>query len=282
MLGGALVLPIAGEPLDAGDDEQSVDPATPPACDFQSSFMTWDVPYRDDPRPYARHNTPHGNMARIQLDAIIDIIQLATGERERFILIAPCRTEWVYAADRLFQVPSAEYRNIYSLTQERSMGRRITHSGGQSHGHPVKPRFRSLKIDVQTLAKTGHMQTAADIVKATAANEPLVGRTQIDDPGGKLRYVLEYPIKTMNFQPKTNSFQVDTGPLLVPDFDSKEQQPIDRLEMAHVAYNQLDRAEFILRRPTTVKDDDKRPLCDVLHYSKVREDRAQNAIFAAR
>ena len=162
------------------------------------------------------------------------------------------------------------------------MGRRITHSGGQSHGRPVKPRFRSLKIDVQTFAKTGHMQTAADIVKATAANEPLVGRTQIDDPGGKLRYVLEYPIKTMNFQPKTNSFQVDTGPLLVPDFDSKEQQPVDRLEMAHVAYNQLDRAEFILRRPTTVKDDDKRPLCDVLHYSKVREDRAQNAIFAAR
>ena len=27
------------------------------------------------------------------------------------------------------------------------------------------------------------------------------------------------PIKTMNFMPKTNSFQVDTGPILVPDYE---------------------------------------------------------------
>ena len=32
------------------------------ACHFQASFMTWDLPPRKDPRPYARHNIPHGNM----------------------------------------------------------------------------------------------------------------------------------------------------------------------------------------------------------------------------
>jgi len=92
--------------------------------------------------------------------------------------------------------------------------------------------------------------------------------------------VLEYPIRTMNFQPITNSFQVDTGPLLVPEFDAKVKKTIDRLEMAHVAYNRLDHAEFILRRPTPIADDDGTELCRVLHYSEVQEHSAVNVILA--
>ena len=278
VLGGALVVPVSSV-LDAHARKPSeVDMA--PACDFQSSYMTWDVPYRIDPRPYARHNAPHGNMARIQLDAIIDVVQTATSKCERFVLIAPCRTEWVYAEDHLFQLPSREYRNIYSLTQRRGMGRGITHTIEQSRGEPVSPTFRSLTIDVHSFGQTRLLKTAAAIVEATAQNTPLVGRTVITHPDGQTRYVLEYPVKTMNFQPRTDSFQVDTGPILVPDFTANAQQPIDQLEMAYIAYNRLDRAEFILRRPTTIKDKDDQALCEVLHYSEVREDRAENVILA--
>jgi len=108
----------------------------------------------------------------------------------------------------------------------------------------------------------------------------LVGRTEFDDPSGSLHYVLQYPIKTMNFQPKTNSFQVDTGPLLAPDFKAEANHTIDRLEMAHLAYNRLDLAEFILRRPTPIEDDGGRELCQVLHYSEVREQPANHLILA--
>jgi hypothetical protein len=251
-----------------------------PVCDFQSSFMTWDIPYRKDARPHARHNIPHGNLARIALEALIDVIDLQSGASERFVLIAPCRTEWVYAENRLFQLPSGEYRNIYSLSHQRSLSRRITFDGSPAKGHPVSDQFRSLKIDVRPHEHIRPLRTAAEIVQATAANVPLIGRTQIDDPAGKLRYVLEYPIRTMNFQPITNSFQVDTGPLLVPDFDANVTKTIDRLEMAHVAYNRLDRAEFILRRPTPIEDDDGKELCRVLHYSEVQEHSAVNLILA--
>ena len=75
----------------------------------------------------------------------------------------------------------------------------------------------------------------------------------------------------MNFRPKNGSFQVDTGPLLVPDFASDQSKSIDRLEMAHIAYNRLDRTEFILRRPTPITDDAGRQVARVLHYSEVRE-----------
>src|SRR5262249_46449812 len=117
-----------------------------------------------------------------------------------------------------------------------------------------------------------------EVCTATASNLPLIGRTEFRDPKRKERYVLEYPIKTMNFAPLTPSFQVDTGPLLAPDFTSTASSPIDRLEMAHIAYNRFDRAEFILRRPTPIKDIEGKELCRVLHYSEAREYAAQNRI----
>ena len=219
-------------------------------------------------------------MARIQLDSIVDVIDEETGQTDRFVLIAACRTEWVYAEDRLFQIPSREYRNIYSLTHQRSMGHGITGDGAPTRGHPVSDQFRSLAIDVKTFARSRVQRAPAEINAATAANLPLVGRTTIRDPKRRERYVLEYPIKTMNFRPENASFQVDTGPLLVPDFDSPEAEAIDRLEMAHIAYNRLDRAELILRRPTPVCDAGGTELCRVLHYSEAREYPASTQILS--
>ena len=266
------------EPQTTTETEQSDIAA---ACNFQSSYMTWDLPPRPDPRTYARHNLPLGNKARIQLEALIDVIDETNGESERFVLIAPCRTEWVYAEDRLFQIPSAEYRVIYSLKEHRGMGRKITYEGPPSKGGSHAENFRSVEIDVQTFAGTRHLKTPTEINWATETNIPLVARTEIRDSQRGQRYVMEYPIRTMNFRPEAGSFQVDTGPLLVPDLNSEEERPIDRLQMAHVVYNRLDKAEFILRRPTPIKDESGTEVTKVLHYSEVVEHPAETVLLAA-
>ena len=163
LAGGSWILPMACQAPAEESASGSGESGERPACDFQSSFMTWDYP---PPEYTEKHDIPLGNMARIQLDAMIDVI--------------------------------------------------------------------------------------------------------------------EYPIKTMNFMPKDNSYQIDTGPLLVPDFDLDEAAVIDRLEMAHVAFNHKapDLAEFILRQPTAVTDEEGRELCRILHYSKVRVDSARNTLLA--
>jgi len=243
--------------------------ATTHACNFQSSYMTWDLSPRPDSRPRARHNIPLGNKARIQLEAIVDVIEEADGSREQFVLIAACRSEWVYAESGLFQLPSREYRNIYSLEEERTMGSGITHDGERTRGKPVTDTFRSIEIDVARFGTSRVLEDAAAINEATENNVPLVGRTEIRGEGRA--YVLEYPIRTMNFRPENSSFQVDTGPLLAPDLESAEAKSIDRLEMAYIAYNRLDRAELILRRPTPIANEAGRELAHALHYSEVRE-----------
>ena len=50
--------------------------------------------------------------------------------------------------------------------------------------------------------------------------------------------------------------------------------------MAFVAYNRLDRAEFLIRRPTPVTDKDGKELCKVLHFSEFRELPARTRILA--
>ncbi|MBM3738378.1 MAG: hypothetical protein FJW39_21560 [Acidobacteria bacterium] len=249
-------------------------------CNFQSSYMTWDVPPRKDPRPYARHNTPLGNKARIQLDAIVDVTDVRGNATERYVLIAPCRTEWVYADKGLFQIPSREYCNIYSLKEERSMLSAITYDGEVSAGRAIGSQFRSLKIDVKQFARFRELTDRAAINRAIAENVPLVGRTVLEDPVRGERYSLEYPIRTMNFRPENGSFQVDTGPLLVPDRGSKAGKVIDRLEMAHIAYKTLDQAEFIVRRPTPVTDKAGKELSRTLYYSEIAEWKASTVILA--
>ena len=278
LAGGGWILPMACS-APATESSTGGGGSVPPACNFQSSFMTWDYP---PPAYTEKHDIPYGNMARIQLDAMTDVIDDSSGERVRFVLIQPCRTERVYKEDRLFQIPSGEYRVIYSLDQQRSVGKALTYGGRRSVGRLVKDSYRSLVIDVATFSNTRVLRTPAEVNEATAANHPLVGRTEIKDPRRPLRYVIEYPIKTMNFMPEDNSYQIDTGPLLVPDFDLDQASAIDRLEMAHVAFNHKapELAEFILRQPTPVMDETGRELCRVLHYSKVRVDSARNTLLA--
>ena len=250
-----IALACGGPESEPGASKAASPTAAKPACNFASSYMAWDLPPRNDPRPNSRHNIPLGNKARIQLEALVDVIDEETGASEQFVLIAPCRSEWVYAEKQLFQIPSREYRNIYSLTEERQMGRAITYDGESHRSHPVSDTFQSLAIDIVRFPRGRALETPAAVNEATGNNLPLIGRTQIREPERGLRYVLEYPIKTMNFRPENSSFQVDTGPLLVPDFDSGEAKAIDRLEMAHIVYNRFDYAEFILRRPTPISDE---------------------------
>ena len=242
-----------------------------PAANFQSSAVAWVLPPRPDPRPYARHNIPFGNKCRIPIESFIDVIDEATGRSERFVLTFGHPSEWLFAENRLFQTPSNEWRSIYSLTEQRSVGRAYTYQGPTQKGHPVKDTYSSLEIHVPTHPRTRLLENFAQIDEAIWKRVPLVGRTEIRDPDRRKRYILEYPIGIVSSMREMQKFQVDTGPVLVPDFKSEAEREIDRLEMAFIIYNRLDRAEFILRRATPIMDAAGREAARALNYSEVRE-----------
>ena len=90
------------------------------------------------------------------------------------------------------------------------------------------------------------------VVDATLENRALVSRTELEDEASGVRAVLEYPVKTMNVLRSPVRFQIDTGPIIVPDFASEAELAVARLDLAHVVYNLFDRGELILRKPVAV------------------------------
>ena len=243
---------------------------TEKAIDFSRSFMTW------TPQAAA------GNIARIQLDAACTLTDPATGSAETFYLIAPCRSERMYDDGPLFRLPNYEYGGIWS---ERALLILRTHSPSErdhrEYGEFGAPpaRYHGVRLDVHPFPEAATLTDPAAVVAATLDNRPLIGRTELFDEATGVRAVLDYPVKTMNVARHPDRWQVDTGPLLVPDFASSAARPIERLEVAHVVYNRLDRAEFILRRPTPVGADGGPP--STTDYSEIRVASVQNALACA-
>ncbi len=212
------------------------------AIDFANSYMTW---------------FPHekgGNIARIQLDAACTLIDEKSGERKQFYLIAPCRSERMYVDTPLFQMPNYEFCGIWA-EDDFLIIRTSWESSRDNRQYGLgRERFRDIHLDIRTFAHTDSLTDDAAILKATLDNQPLSARTELYDATTGRRALLEYPIKTMNVQQDPPRFQVDTGPVILPDFAAAVTHPIESFEMAHVVYNAMDKAEFVLRKPVAIGD----------------------------
>ena len=143
----------------------------------------------------------------------------------------------------------------------------------------LKEIDQNRRIEQERMVSLMRQQYEA-VVRATRKGLPLVARTEIRDEQPNVRAIMEYPVKTMNIHPKRKRFQVDTGPLLLPDFSSDTEEKIEWFSLAHVVYNTFDRAEFIIREPTPVFEGG-REVCCVMHYSVIRVHEAKNTILCA-
>ena len=236
------------------------------AMDFANSYMTFFI-----------HSGE--NIARIQLDAACTIVDPA-GVSETYYLIAPCRAERMYRDGELFQMPNYEFCGIWSRAECLLLRTHWTSERDDREYGLNRERFADVRLDIHTFPATRRLADRAQIVEATLANRPLIARTELRDEERGWRAVLEYPVKTMNVTREPPRFQVDTGPLLLPDFASAAARPIERLDVAYVVYHAFDRAEFIARRATPIPAGD-RPLAAVTDYSAVRVMPAQNEILCA-
>jgi hypothetical protein len=239
-----------------------------PAIDFASSFVTFFVEHGE------------GNIARLQVDAACTL-DLPGGASAVYYLIAPCRAEDMYRGGQLFKLPNYEFAGIFGTHDFRIL-RFGWSSAGDSHEYGEnRVRFLDVRLDVRTLAGATPLDTVEQIVEATLDNVPLVGRTEIVDDHTQRRAILEYPIRTMNVTRSPQRFQVDTGPLIVPDFAATAPHAVEHLDLAFVAFNGFDKAEFIRRRPTPLTEG-AGPSQSTTDYSSVSIIPARNTILRAR
>ena len=232
-----------------------------PVIDFANSYMTW-------------FPKGGGNIARIQLDAACTLLDEQTGASETFYLIAPCRAERMYLDTNLFQMPNYEFCGIWSARDFLLIRTHWVSARDNREYGLYQDRWEEVRLDIRHFPQARQLADNAQIVQATLENLPLVARTNLHDGVRGKRALLEYPIKTMNLLQTPPSFQVDTGPLILPDFAATPVRPIEQFDVAHVVYHTFDKAEFILRKPVPLSE----PTTD---YSVVEVLPAENEIWCA-
>ena len=136
-----------------------------------------------------------------------------------------------------------------------------------------------MRLDIGRFDSFTELEDRQAVVDATLENRPLVSRTELSDDASGIRAMLEYPVKTMNVMKSTVRYQVDTGPIIVPNFASTADLAIARFDLAHVVYNLFDRGELILRKPIAVGQGASRT--SVTDYSHRIEYTGRNSLLAA-
>ena len=217
-----------------------------------------------------------GNNVRIQLDASCAITNIQSDQTVVYYLISPCRTEWMYRDDTLFQKNSREFCQIISATTSRSVGFGITSDEDRDPIHGRSANNACFELNHFTTVNA--LQSDDAIVHASQLNHQIIGRTEFRDRDNKFSALIEYPIKTLNYNPTKTRFQVDTGPILFPDFTREATDLIDHFYIAHIVYNTFDWAEFILRKPTPILINNKE-VSKVDHYSDIQRLDVQNQLF---
>jgi hypothetical protein len=210
-----------------------------------------------------------GNMARLQVESRLMLLDEAGKPADEFFQFASCKAEHTYAEADLFQDPNYDFSGIFSRHDYVIFRAGMPQTGPYAERGAARDRFDDVLFHIQEAQSVCTLGNNAAIVKATLEGRPLVGRTEFPLGDGGWRAMLEYPIKTMNVNDQRQAFQVDTGPLVFADPQAEGDRTVDRLQLAYVAFNRLDEAYFIVQRPTTVSGAAGAEV-NVCHYGDIR------------
>ncbi|MBI1914505.1 MAG: hypothetical protein HYS12_07175 [Planctomycetes bacterium] len=239
-------------------------------CDFPNSYLTFTVADRS-------------NAARIQLDARCRLTDRRTGQAEEVFLITPCKSERMYVKEKLYQDPNFDFCGIWSrkeyLILRTPLTSDLARAAPKELDAGVLPgRFGQSKIDLRYLENTQPLKSDSAVVQATLKNLYLMARTHVEHADPHLSAMIEYPVKTMNVCEKTTRFQVDTGPLLWPDFESKAKLAVERFDLGFIVYNTFADGEVVLRVQTPIVLKGKEA-AKAWHYSKIVPIKAKHELF---
>ncbi|PYV15872.1 MAG: hypothetical protein DMG07_08895 [Acidobacteria bacterium] len=226
------------------------------AIDFPNSFLTF--------------NRLDQNIARIQLDARCQYAPRKDAPAREYFLITPCKSERMYVREDLWQDPNHDYRGFYSETEHMTLKIYPSADRDRRYAQLNSQRFVAMKLDIRRASRSRRLGTDSEIREAVIAGEKLVARHKIIDEATGGWAVLEYPVKTISVHPSETRWQVDTGPVGVPEFGARVGLDVERLRVAYVAYNRFEHVEFLVRCPTPIAVDG-RTVAATSHYSRVEK-----------
>jgi len=270
---------------------RSVEPSESrvPVTDFYRSFVRFRIDLKiTQPRTVSQPPPFTLNNARFPVECFCRISR-GTGSAAtsaEYMLGSSCKAEQVHVTENIWHDPAADMCLVASKDEflvikswdrnNRGVMLNPPTLGPQPERQAGKcsDAFTDLRIDrPEVMGEL--LKTTEDIVNAVLQNRPLVSQTEYTMADGSHVFI-EYPVKVINVSEREMFYQVDTGPILVPDetaFDGTHQ--ISMLRLAFMAHNTLGCTEMLLNVPTPIGQN-----LSVNHYSRVMKVTATNRMIA--
>ena len=214
-----------------------------------------------------------GNQPVFWLESRCRISDPATGEVRDYYQCASCKSENTFAPRDLFHEDNYDFLPVFSEQEAVIFRRRLP--AGESYVQVVPGSPWGKMTPMVRTAKMRVLRTPDEIVSAIEAAVPIISQTELRDEETGRTAIIECPVKTMNMDSTRRIYQVDTGPVLLPDLTAPPDEWSAKLRLAFIAFNAPGWADFIVDEPTAVAGDVR-----VHHFSRRLHFTARNVLLA--
>lgn len=218
--------------------------------DFSRSFIRW-----------TSDRVQHS--PRMQIDAACRIIE--DGKARDYYLSTPCAGESMYGPKDLIQQPAYDFLMVFSpagefmfiklrgdetrnLVEVHRVGETMSTNDGR--GAPML----DMQAHVARLERVRELRAHGEIRESILGYRIITARTTIASSDGRSKAILDYPVKCCNVLHSDERWQVDAGPVLLPDVRQNPPWSIAAMRSGYIVFNQWNWAEAALRRANPGED----------------------------
>jgi hypothetical protein len=219
------------------------------------------------------------NCVRFWVESRTTLFDQAAGTARVFYQCASCKSENTFAEKDLFIEDNYDFLPILGDGQWLIFRRPARISPTYRQVRTEAQMWGAMNLRLREASPVTVLKTWEQIRDATAAGLPLVSQTKIACADTGLHAVIECPVKTMNISLDKQMYQVDTGPVALPDLTRRYDPPIESLRLAFIAFNSSHFADFVVEQPTPVVEDGQEK-CQMYHYCGPFSLPAENVLLA--
>lgn len=219
------------------------------------------------------------NRVRFWIESRTRIIDPERATPIDYYQCASCKSENTFAPKDLFHKDNYDFLPIFGPDDGVTFRRKAWLNPNYRQVRKATQMWEGQTYKIVRPRTVRLLRSNRDIREATHAGLPIVAQTEISDPRTRLRAIIEFPVKTMNIHDTKDLYQVDTGPIALPDLSKRYAQPAESLRLAFVAFNAPASADFVMEEPTPLTEAG-REVARVFHYSRLETLPAANRLFA--
>jgi hypothetical protein len=220
------------------------------------------------------------NEVRFWVESRTRIIDEKTGKSEDYIQTGACKSEHTFAEKDLLAKDNYDFLPIFGPELGVIFRRKANFDPGYKSCVPTEEMWEGQDYYLVEGSEVVELASNDEIRQATYDFAPIVSQTEIWNEETGLRAIIECPVKTMNTHREGNLYQVDTGPVALPDLSERHERQVDGIRLAFLVFNAPDFADFVIEAPTMVGKAGES--CQIHHYSQLLSLPAENRLYSVR